>query len=59
MIKLGISFLPEDKPRYLMGLGMPEDIVEAVSMGVDLLTVYCQQEMREMALSLQIMEKWL
>jgi len=28
--------LPQDKPRYLMGLGMPEDIVEAVSMGVDL-----------------------
>lgn len=31
-----LSFLPRDKPRYLMGLGMPEDIVEAVSMGVDL-----------------------
>jgi queuine tRNA-ribosyltransferase len=31
-----VSYLPEDKPRYLMGLGMPEDIVEAVSMGVDL-----------------------
>jgi len=31
-----VSFLPKNKPRYLMGLGMPEDIVEAVSMGVDL-----------------------
>jgi queuine tRNA-ribosyltransferase len=31
-----LSHLPPDKPRYLMGLGMPEDIVEAVSMGVDL-----------------------
>lgn len=31
-----LSFLPKNKPRYLMGLGMPEDIVEAVSMGVDL-----------------------
>ncbi len=31
-----VSFLPGDKPRYLMGLGMPEDIVEAVSMGVDI-----------------------
>ncbi len=30
------SYLPYDKPRYLMGLGMPEDIVEAVSMGIDL-----------------------
>jgi queuine tRNA-ribosyltransferase len=31
-----VSFLPKDKPRYLMGIGMPEDLVEAVSMGVDL-----------------------
>ncbi len=28
--------LPPDKPRYLMGLGRPEDIAVAVSMGVDL-----------------------
>src|SRR4030065_402097 len=35
MVVLSLSFLPEDKPRYLMGLGLPEDIVEAVSMGVD------------------------
>ncbi|MCW5626199.1 MAG: tRNA-guanine transglycosylase, partial [Burkholderiales bacterium] len=29
--------LPADRPRYLMGVGTPEDIVEAVSMGVDML----------------------
>lgn len=28
--------LPEDRPRYLMGVGYPEDIVEAVASGVDL-----------------------
>ncbi len=28
--------LPEDKPRYLMGVGMPEDIVYGVSRGIDL-----------------------
>ncbi len=28
--------LPEDKPRYLMGVGKPEDIVEAVIRGVDM-----------------------
>ncbi|MHC4524309.1 MAG: tRNA guanosine(34) transglycosylase Tgt [Planctomycetota bacterium] len=28
--------LPEDKPRYLMGVGMPIDIVEAVRTGVDM-----------------------
>jgi len=29
--------LPADRPRYLMGMGTPEDIVEAVSAGVDML----------------------
>ncbi len=31
-----LQFLPLHKPRYLMGLGKPEDIVIAVSMGVDI-----------------------
>ena len=30
------ALLPEDKPRYLMGVGMPVDIVEAVRAGVDM-----------------------
>jgi queuine tRNA-ribosyltransferase len=30
------SQLPADKPRYLMGVGTPEDIVEAVYRGVDM-----------------------
>jgi queuine tRNA-ribosyltransferase len=29
-------FLPVDRPRYLMGVGTPEDIVEAVARGVDM-----------------------
>lgn len=28
--------MPSDKPRYLMGVGTPEDLVEAVSRGVDM-----------------------
>jgi queuine tRNA-ribosyltransferase len=28
--------LPEDRPRYLMGVGTPEDIVEAVARGIDM-----------------------
>ena len=28
--------LPADKPRYLMGVGTPEDIVAAVSVGIDM-----------------------
>jgi queuine tRNA-ribosyltransferase len=30
------KLLPEDKPRYLMGVGMPEDIITAVKAGVDM-----------------------
>ncbi len=30
------EFLPEDKPRYLMGVGRPDDIVGAVLRGVDM-----------------------
>jgi len=29
-------FLPEDKPRYVMGIGTPEYILEAVENGIDL-----------------------
>src|SRR5437764_476845 len=28
--------LPADKPRYLMGVGTPEDLLEAVSRGIDM-----------------------
>lgn len=28
--------MPVDKPRYLMGVGTPEDLVEAVSRGIDM-----------------------
>lgn len=30
------DLLPRNKPRYLMGVGRPEDIVEAVAVGVDM-----------------------
>ena len=29
--------MPDDKPRYLMGVGTPEDLVESVAKGVDML----------------------
>lgn len=31
-----IPHLPDDRPRYLMGVGTPEDIIEAVARGVDM-----------------------
>jgi len=30
------ELLPKEKPRYLMGIGMPEDILEAVGRGIDM-----------------------
>jgi queuine tRNA-ribosyltransferase len=36
MVDVVIDDLPQEKPRYLMGLGFPEDIVEGVSKGVDM-----------------------
>ncbi len=30
------ALLPADRPRYLMGVGTPEDLVEAVKLGIDL-----------------------
>ena len=34
--ELVAGLLPEDRPRYLMGVGKPPDLVEAVGRGVDL-----------------------
>ncbi|WP_282092180.1 tRNA guanosine(34) transglycosylase Tgt [Epibacterium ulvae] len=31
------GFLPKDKPRYLMGVGKPDDIVGAVARGIDMM----------------------
>ena len=31
------DFLPQDRPRYLMGVGKPDDIVGAVARGIDMM----------------------
>lgn len=36
MLAHTIEYLPENKPRYMMGIGYPEDILMAVSHGVDM-----------------------
>jgi len=36
MIDAVVPYLPYDKPRYLMGVGTPEDLVEGVARGVDM-----------------------
>ena len=36
MIQTVVPELPSDRPRYLMGVGLPEDLVEGVARGLDL-----------------------
>lgn len=36
MTELVCDILPEDKPRYLMGVGTPENIIENIALGVDM-----------------------
>jgi queuine tRNA-ribosyltransferase len=36
IVKFTAPLLPEDKPRYLMGIGTKEDIVKAIEAGIDM-----------------------
>lgn len=36
MVELVNNFLPADKPRYLMGVGTPANILESIALGVDM-----------------------
>jgi queuine tRNA-ribosyltransferase len=36
MIEEVVPVLPQDRPRYLMGVGTPEDLLEAVARGIDM-----------------------
>jgi queuine tRNA-ribosyltransferase len=36
VLEVTTPLLPKDKPRYLMGVGKPEDIVESVKRGIDM-----------------------
>jgi queuine tRNA-ribosyltransferase len=36
MTELVCGILPKDKPRYLMGVGTPENILESIALGVDM-----------------------
>ena len=37
MIAAVLEILPKDKPRYVMGVGYPEEIVQYAAMGVDMM----------------------
>lgn len=36
MLEVVGSVLPQDRPRYLMGVGFPDDLIEAVKRGIDM-----------------------
>jgi queuine tRNA-ribosyltransferase len=36
MTAVSCGYLPEDRPRYLMGVGTPLDLIESVALGVDM-----------------------
>jgi queuine tRNA-ribosyltransferase len=36
MIETVMPYLPADKPHYLMGVGTPDDLIAAVSRGIDM-----------------------
>jgi queuine tRNA-ribosyltransferase len=36
VLDFAVSMLPEDRPRYLMGVGKPDDIIGAVERGIDM-----------------------
>ena len=36
VVEYTATLLPENKPRYLMGVGLPEDLIESVDRGMDM-----------------------
>lgn len=36
MTELVCAILPKEKPRYLMGVGLPENILESIALGIDM-----------------------
>jgi queuine tRNA-ribosyltransferase len=37
VVESTLEYLPKDKPRYLMGVGTPEEIVEYSNLGIDMM----------------------
>ena len=36
MVEVTAAVLPEDRPRYLMGVGTPEDLLASIARGIDM-----------------------
>jgi len=52
ILKSTVSYMPKDKPRYLMGVGTPSDILGAVKEALICLIVLCQLDLAEQVLLL-------
>ena len=48
MTDLVCNILPKSKPRYLMGVGTPINLLENIALGVDMFDCVMPQEMQEM-----------
>ena len=42
------NYMPDDKPRYLMGVGTPTDILGAVKRGIDMFDCVLPQDLEEL-----------
>jgi queuine tRNA-ribosyltransferase len=58
MIDATEPFLPKEKPRYLMGVGTPRNIIEAVMRGIDMFDCVMPREMPEMEQLLHGLERF-
>ena len=36
MVEATVAVLPQDRPRYLMGVGTPEDLLQSIARGIDM-----------------------
>ena len=57
VIKSTVKYLDIEKPRYVMGIGRPVDIISAVEQGMTCLIVFYLQDLEEMEEHLHLMEK--
>ena len=56
MTEIVCEILPEDKPRYLMGVGTPINILENIALGVDMFDCVMPTRNAEMECYLPLME---
>lgn len=52
-----VPYLPQDKPTYLMGVGTPANILEAVDRGLTSLIVYIRPETEDTGMCIQSLVK--